>query len=48
MALVPVIQPPIIRLLTTKKERQIKMDTPKEVSKTEKILFPIVVTAITV
>ena len=47
MALVPVIQPPIIRLLTTKKERQIKMDTPREVSKTEKILFPIVVTAIT-
>ena len=48
MALVPVIQPPIIRLLTTKKERQIKMDAPREVSKTEKILFPIVVTAITV
>ena len=48
MALVPVIQPPIIRLLTTKKERQIKMETPKEVSKTEKIMFPIVVTIITV
>lgn len=48
MALVPVIQPPIIRLLTTKKERLIKMDNPREVSKTEKILFPIVVTAITV
>ena len=48
MALVPVIQPPIIRLLTTKKERAIRMDTPREVSKTEKILFPIVVTAITV
>ena len=48
MALVPVIQPPIIRLLTTKKERQIRMETPREVSKTEKILFPIVVTAITV
>lgn len=48
MALVPVIQPPIIRLLTTKKERAIRMETPKEVSKTEKILFPIVVTAITV
>ena len=47
MALVPVIQPPIIRLLTTKKERAIKMDTPREVSKTEKILFPIVVTGIT-
>lgn len=48
MALVPVIQPPIIRLLTTKKERQIRMEAPREVSKTEKILFPIVVTAITV
>ena len=48
MALVPVIQPPIIKALTTKKERQIKMDTPREVSKTEKILFPIVVTGITV
>ena len=48
MALVPVIQPPIIRLLTTKKERAIRMETPREVSKTEKILFPIVVTAITV
>ncbi|MCR5506016.1 MAG: sodium ion-translocating decarboxylase subunit beta [Bacilli bacterium] len=48
MALVPVIQPPIIRLLTTKKERQIKMETPREVSKTEKILFPIIVTCITV
>ena len=46
MALVPIIQPPIIRLLTTKKERQIKMETPKEVSKTEKILFPIIVTII--
>lgn len=48
MALVPVIQPPIIRLLTTKKERQIKMETPRQVSKTEKILFPIIVTIITV
>ena len=48
MALVPVIQPPIIRLLTTKKERQIKMETPREVSKTERILFPIIVTAITI
>lgn len=48
MALVPVIQPPIIRLLTTKKERQIKMETPREVSKREKILFPIIVTVITV
>ena len=48
MALVPVIQPPIIRLLTTKKERQIKMEAPREVSKKEKILFPIIVTIITV
>ena len=48
MALVPVIQPPIIRLLTTKKERLIKMETPREVSKTEKILFPIIVTIVTV
>ena len=48
MALVPVIQPPIIRLLTTKKERAIKMETPREVSKTERILFPIIVTVITV
>lgn len=47
MALVPIIQPPIIRLLTTKKERQIKMETPREVSKTEKILFPILVTIVT-
>ena len=43
MALVPIIQPPIMRLLTTKKERQIKMAQLREVSKTEKILFPIVV-----
>lgn len=44
MALVPVIFPPIIRLCTTKKERLIKMEQLREVSKTEKILFPIVVT----
>ncbi len=44
MALVPVIQPPIMKALTTKKERKIKMDQLREVSKTEKILFPIVVT----
>lgn len=44
MALVPVIQPPIMKALTTKKERMIKMDTLREVSKKEKILFPIVVT----
>ena len=48
MALVPVIQPPIIRLLTTKKERSIRMEAPREVSKKEKILFPIVVTVVTV
>ena len=42
MALVPVIQPPIIRLLTSKKERMIKMAAPRMVNKTEKIMFPIV------
>jgi len=42
MALVPVIQPPIMRLLTTRKERLIKMEEPREVSKREKIIFPIV------
>lgn len=41
MALVPVIQPPFMRLLTTKKERVIKMKTPRVVSQTEKVLFPI-------
>lgn len=44
MALVPVIQPPIMKLLTTKKERQIVMKQLRPVSKTEKIIFPIVVT----
>lgn len=44
MALVPVIQPPIMKLLTTKKERQIVMKPLREVSKTEKIIFPIAVT----
>ncbi len=44
MALVPVIQPPIMKLLTTKKERQIVMTQLRQVSKTEKILFPIIVT----
>ena len=48
MALVPFIQPPIIRLLTTKKERLIKMDQVRTVSKTEKIIFPILVTVIVV
>ncbi|MBR3932540.1 MAG: sodium ion-translocating decarboxylase subunit beta [Clostridia bacterium] len=43
MALVPVIQPPIMKLLTTKKERQIEMKALRQVSKTEKIIFPIVV-----
>ena len=42
MALVPVIQPPIMRLLTTRKERLIKMEELREVSKTEKIIFPII------
>ena len=42
MALVPVIQPPIIRALTTKEERLIKMKAPRMVNKTEKIMFPIV------
>ena len=44
MALVPVIQPPIMKLLTTEKERQIVMKPLREVSKTEKIIFPIMVT----
>lgn len=42
MALVPVIQPPLMRLLTTKKERVIKMKAGREVSQTERILFPII------
>ncbi len=42
MALVPVIQPPIMRLLTTRKERLIRMEEPREVSKREKMVFPIV------
>ena len=44
MALIPMIQPPIMRLLTTKKEREIKMEQLREVSKLEKIIFPIAVT----
>ena len=44
MALIPLIQPPFMRLLTTPKERQIKMVQTRTVSKTEKIIFPIVVT----
>ena len=46
MALVPVIQPPNMKVLTTEKERQIVMTAPRRVSKTEKILFPIIVTII--
>ncbi len=42
MALVPVIQPPVMRLFTTKKERLIRMRTPRKVSKTEKVLFPVI------
>ena len=44
MALIPLIQPPIMRALTTKKQREIKMEQLRKVSKTEKIIFPIVVT----
>lgn len=47
MALIPVIQPPIMRLLITKKERLIKMKPPRAVSKTEKILFPIIALILT-
>ena len=46
MALIPLIQPPIMRLLTTKKEREIKMEQLREVSKLEKICFPIVVSVL--
>ena len=46
MALIPLIQPPIMRLLTTKKEREVKMGQLRKVSKTEKIIFPIVVTVL--
>jgi len=48
MALVPVIQPPIMKLLTTKKERIIKMKTPRLVSKREKIIFPVVGAVVTI
>lgn len=48
MALVPVIQPPIMRALTTKKEREIKMEQLRVVSQREKILFPIAVTVVVV
>ena len=46
MALIPIIQPPFMKLLTTKKERRIKMTNLRNVSKVEKVVFPIVVTAI--
>lgn len=46
MALVPVIQPPIMKALTTKKERMVKMEQLRPVSQTEKILFPIIVTLV--
>lgn len=46
MSLVPIIQPPVMKALTTKKERAIKMDNLRPVSKLEKILFPIVVTTV--
>ena len=48
MALVPIIQPPIMKLLTTEKERKIKMEQLRPVSKLEKILFPIIVTIVVV
>lgn len=46
MALIPMIQPPLMRLLTTEKERNIKMEQARTVSKTEKIIFPIIVTIV--
>ncbi len=46
MALVPIIQPPVMKLLTTKKERQIKMEQLRPVSKLECILFPVIVTIV--
>lgn len=48
MSLVPIIQPPIMKLLTTKEERAIKMEQLRPVSKLEKILFPIIVTIVVV
>jgi oxaloacetate decarboxylase beta subunit len=48
MALIPLIQPPIMRALTTKKEREVKMEQLRVVSKTEKIVFPIAVTVLCV
>ena len=48
MALIPLIQPPIMRLLTTKKEREVRMDQLRTVSKVERVVFPIAVTVICV
>lgn len=48
MALIPIIQPPIMKLLTTKKERAIKMEQLRPVSKTEKIIFPILVSILVI
>ncbi|GIU15904.1 glutaconyl-CoA decarboxylase subunit beta [Shewanella sp. c952] len=48
MALVPLIQPPIMKLLTTESERQIKMEQLREVSKKEKIIFPLMVLGLTI
>ena len=48
MALIPMIQPPVMKLLTTKKMRQVKMEQTRPVSKTEKICFPIIVTVVCV
>ncbi|GIU43908.1 sodium ion-translocating decarboxylase subunit beta [Shewanella algidipiscicola] len=48
MALVPIIQPPIMKLLTTESERQIKMEQLREVSKKEKIFFPLMVLGLTI
>lgn len=48
MALIPLIQPPVMRLLTTKKEREIKMEQLRPVTKRQKILFPIIVTVMVV
>ena len=48
MSLVPIIQPPIMRLLTTEKERKIKMEQLRPVTKLERILFPVIVTIVVV
>lgn len=48
MALIPMIQPPIMRLITTEEERRIKMESPRKVSKAEKIIFPIAVSILVI